>query len=422
MLTRTIVAEEEKVNKGELKPLWTETLEERWSRVKEDFWGDLKRETMIALKRLIKTTMEVEVQDLIGSAPWKHNPRRLSYRNGHYDRGLLTSFGYLAGLSVPRIRDGGIKFKVLKRYERRTKDVDELVLGMFLNGVSTRRVEEVLRPLVGSRSVSAGLVSKITKVLDKRVERFHCRRLADKYEYLVLDGIFLNAKSPLYKKRRCILVAYGIWTDGRGIKRELIDFQVASKGESGRAWEVFLNRLYYRGLEGKNLKLVTIDGNEGLKQAIDLIYPAVLVQRCWAHKLRNVANKVPRKLQRVCISGARDIYNAKSFSEALLVYKGWAKVWRPIVPKAVQCLEEDLEELLNFYHCPGELWVKLRTTNVVERSFREVRRRTRPMSCFQNRASVERIIFAIFYRLNKQWGNDLMNLEGGLLYEITQNY
>lgn len=424
-MSRTIVAEEEGIDKwlvGAVKPLGEETLEEKWSRVREDFWGDLKRETVIAVKRLVETMLEVEVQDLIGSPHWKHNPTRVSYRNGYYNRGLLTSYGYLARINVPRIREGGVEFKILKRYQRRTKDVDKLILEMFLSGVSTRRVEEVLTPLFGPKSVSAGLVSKITKVLDKRVERFHRRRLVDKYEYLILDGIFLNAKSPVYKKKRCILVAYGIWTDGGRIRRELIDFQIATKGESENAWWRFLNSLVYRGLEGKNLKLITIDGNRGLRNAIDSIYPNALPQRCWAHKLRNVANRLPRKLQKVCTSEAADIYKAESYNAAVIAYKRWVKIWHPIEPKAVKCLDEDIEELLNFYQCPEGLWRKLRTTNIIERCFREVRRRTRPMSCFQNRASVERIIFAIFHRLNQKWGNDLENLEEGLFCEITQDH
>jgi len=420
------------IAKNVLEDKWVEELDfglshkiltERWTRIKEDFWGDLKQETAEAAKRLIETNMEVQVQDLVGSGYWKHNPNRAGYRNGHYRRGLLTSYGYLSMINVPRIRSGGIEFKILNKYQRRAKDIDRMILEMFLCGVATRRVEEVLTPLLGPKSVSAGLVSKITKVLTKQVERFHRRRFIDKYEYLILDGIYLNAKSPVYKKRRCVLVTYGLWIDADGrLRRELIDFQMASHGESQNAWERFLNGLYRRGLVGKNLKLVTMDGNKGLNNAVDLIYPNALPQLCWAHKLRNVANKLPRKFQTLCVSGARKIYNAESYSEALKAYKHWVKVWHPIAPQATECLEKDIEELLNFYQCPKDLWVKLRTTNIIERVFREVRRRTRPMSCFQNRESVERIIYAIFYRLNTKWGNDLDILEDSLLNEITQDY
>jgi len=270
-----------------------------------------------------------------------------------------------------------------------------MVLEMFLAGVSTRRVEEVMEPLIGKDMISAGTVSLISKKLDRLVKRFHERKITDDYVYLLLDGIFLNAKSPVKKRRRCILAAYGIKKNGI---RELVDFYVAPFGESQNAWEHLLNNLYHRGLEGKTLKLIVIDGNKGLRNAIDLVFPHAGVQRCWAHKLRNVANKLPKKLQEVCINEARDIYQAESEKQAIHFFRKWARFWRPVVPDAVKCIEKDLEELLSFYKCPVEYWKKLRTTNVIERSFREVRRRTRPMSCFQNRQSVERIIFAIFNR------------------------
>jgi transposase-like protein len=98
------------------------------------------------------------------------------------------------------------------------------------------------------------------------------------------------------------------------------------------------------------------------------------------------------------------IYDAKSRKEAERAYSEWAKKWKPIAPKAVRCIEKDLEELLNFYDCPKEIWIKVRTTNVIERAFREVRRRTKPMTCFNNTQSIERIVYAMLNHLNEQWG------------------
>jgi len=380
-------------------------LSERWSQVKEDFWGDLKAQTCRALKNLLESTMEVEINDLIGATRWKHLSPRPTFRNGYYFRNLLTTMGLITLLKVPRIRDGNLKkkFKVLPRYVQRSSDVDKGVLEMFLAGVSTRRVEEVLAPMMGKPTLSAGTVSKITKVLDQEVQKFHGRKLSDDYLYLVLDGIYLKTKSPIHSKRRCFLVAYGIKADGT---RELIDFKMTRKGESQIAWESFLVSLKNRGLEGNHLKLVVLDGNKGLWNAIDLVWLNVPRQRCWAHKLRNVANKIPHKLQGSCMIEASKIYKAESKEEALRAFKHWAKVWGGIVPDAVKCLEEDFEEMITFFDCPKELWIKLRTTNVIERVFREVRRRTRPISCFQNRESVERIIFAIFHRQNNLWKED----------------
>ncbi|MGH9878576.1 MAG: IS256 family transposase, partial [Nitrososphaerales archaeon] len=335
---------------------------------------------------------------------------RPTFRNGYYFRNLLTTMGLITLLKVPRLRDGKKGFKVLPRYMQRSPDVDKGVLEMFLAGVSTRRVQEVLTPWMGKPTVSASTVSKISKVLDREVQKFHGRRLSDDYLYLVLDGIYLKTKSPIHSKRRCILVAYGIKADGT---RELIDFKLTRKGESQIAWESFLVSLKNRGLEGAHLKLVVVDGNKGLWNAIDLVWLNVPRQRCWAHKLRNVANKIPKKLQSSCMVEASKIYRAESKEEALRCFKHWAKVWGGIVPDAVKCLEEDFEEMLTFFQCPKELWIKLRTTNVIERVFREVRRRTRPISCFQNRESVERIIFAIFHRQNNLWKEDPLWKEKG---------
>lgn len=374
--------------------------EETWEEIRGDFGIDLRREGRRALKRLLETSMSIEVQDLIGSERWEHNPNRCNYRNGYYYRDLITGLGHISDIKVPRVRKGSVEFKCIKRYKGRTKEIDDMICEIFLNGVSTRDVSKVIEPLLGLGSVSATTISNITKELDDCVIKFHNRSLNDIYKYLILDGIYLNIKSPIYKRKRCVLVCYGIKEDG---KKELIDFQIAGNGESEDGWLSFLNLLYNRGLAGKHLALVVIDGNKGLYNAVRFIYPQAKVQRCWAHKLRNVANYCPRKIEKEVIKGARDIYLAVSKTDALKAYKEWRKKWFDKVPKAIKCLEDDLEELLNFYDMPSEFHKKIRTTNMIERVFREVRRRTRPMSCFQNKKSLERIIFAIFSKLNKSW-------------------
>ena len=376
-------------------------LDKRWSEIREDFWGDLKEQTLRALKKLMETTMEVEITDLIGASVYERNRERLNWRNGHYARGLATSFGDIPDLEVPRLRKGKLSFSVLKRYQRRAPDVDAGVLNMFLAGVSTRRIKEVLDPLMGPSALSATTVSRISKVLNSQVQEYHHRELADNYQFLILDGVYLKAKSPIASRRRCILVVYGIKANG---VRELIDFRLTRKAESQAAWEGFLTSLRNRGLEGRNLKLSAVDGNKGLWNALDMVYPDCPRQRCWAHKLRNVIQYIPKKLQEICANEARDIYNAKGYHQALQAFKHWKKIWNPISSKAVQCLEEDLEDMLVFFKtAPESMWVKLRTTNIIERVFREVRRRTRPMSCFENAESVERIIYAIFHRQNEIW-------------------
>lgn len=352
--------------------------------------------------------MEIQVQDLIGSHKWQHNHQRPAYRHGYRYRSLLSEFGYISKIKVPRISTGKIRFNCFKAYKQRSDNVDALILKMFLAGVSTRSVKEVLEPLFGANVVSASSVSQITKCLNKQVNKYHSRALDDDYTYLIADGVYFNVKNPVYKNRRCVLVLYGIKSNGI---RELIGFQLAPHGEAQTAWESFFNRLYHRGLKGINTKLIVRDGNKGLQNAISTVFPFVKQQPCWAHKLRNVANKVSKTLHDSCINQARDIYNADSYYDALKNYTSWVKTWNPLFPKAVNCLNNDIDDLLNFFKEPKHLWRKLRTSNVIERTFREVRRRTRPMSCFNNQDSVQRIIFAIFFRQNKLWESKPIKLQ-----------
>ncbi len=269
---------------------------------------------------------------------------------------------------------------------------------MFLAGVSTRRVREVLRIVVGE-TVSPQTVTRVVRSLEEEVRRFQRRRLSDCYCYLLLDGIALKVKGATGVKRRLVLCAYGIRKDGR---REMISFRQAGS-ESEAQWEGFLRDMCERGLEGRELELVVTDGNPGLHRGLETVYPYVARQRCWVHKLRNVATKLPKRTQRECLQGARRIYLAETKREAVLWFREWAREWRSGQPKAVRCLEADLEELLSFLSCPRGHWRKVRTTNAIERAFREVRRRTRPMSCFQNTASVDRIIYGVISHLNKSW-------------------
>jgi transposase-like protein len=269
---------------------------------------------------------------------------------------------------------------------------------MFLAGVSTRRVGEVLAPLLGE-TLSASTVSSVLLALEREVAAFLSRPIQDHFVYLILDGITLRVKTAQGVKRRLVLVAYGITGDGQ---RQIIAFRLAT-AESEAQWEAFLTDLYRRGLEAKMLRLVVSDGCPGLHRALDTVYPYVDRQLCWVHKLRNVAQRLPRKLQKECLAGARAIYLAKTEREARRRFREWAGRWQSTVPKAVECLERDLEGLLAFLTCPQADWGKIRTTNAIERAFREVRRRTRPMSCFNNADSCRRIIYGIVSYLNTHW-------------------
>jgi putative transposase len=385
----------------QVKDLTELKIEDLWREVKgdeEDWWGDLKQETIRVVKRLLESAMEEELLECLRVGRYRRTGLRQGYRNGYRQRNLLTEVGLVEHLRVPRDRGGDYQPDVLKRYQRRQSRVNGLIREVFLAGVSTRRVGEVLAPVLGE-APSPQTVSRIARTLDTEVRRYHSRSLQDYYQYLFLDGITLKVKGLTGVKKRLVLCAYGITLEGQ---RELISFRQAT-AESGVHWEAFLSDLYNRGIEGKALRLVVTDGCPGLHQALDMVYPYVPRQRCWAHKLRNIASKLPRKYQDACLREAKMIYLSQTRREAALLLRDWVSKWRGVAPRAVMCLEGDMEELLNFLNCPQEQWTKVRTTNAIERAFREVRRRTRPMSCFQNPASVDRIIYGVITHLNHSW-------------------
>jgi len=157
------------------------------------------------------------------------------------------------------------------------------------------------------------------------------------------------------------------------------------------------------GLEGKQLGLIVTDGCPGLAAAIQIVYPRARHQRCWVHKMRNILDKVRKCDHDEAKSGAQAIYLAESRARAEAAFRAFRARWRRQYAAMVRRLERDLPELLSFFAFPRHLWRKLRTTNVIERCFVEVRRRTRPMVCFVNVESVDRIIYSIFQRFNLEW-------------------
>lgn len=393
---------------AKVKALTDRTIAERFREVKDEelFWDEVSEETRMLTKRLLESALEEELTLRLQAGRYRRTEVRRGWRNGGYSRRLVSRWGLL-DLWMPRARQlasGGPPSQVLRRFQRREPEVDRLIRQAFLRGISTREVGEVLEPVLGCRP-SAQTVSRIAQALDAQVRHFHWRLLDDDVRYLLLDGITMTVKHPGGVKKKLVLVAYGIRPDG---SRVLLDFRLAT-AESTAQWSALggLEDLFRRGLQGTQLQLVVTDGCPGLHAALEIVYPRVARQRCWAHKLRNVAAKLPRKHQEACLRGAKRIYQAEHARQAGQRFRRWAGEWRSVAPKAVRCLEEDLEELLAFYACPEQDWRTVRTTNAIERAFREVRRRTRPMSCFQNNASCERIIYAVISHLNQRWSSTL---------------
>lgn len=372
-------------------------------------WGEYREFQNRSLKWFMESSLREAISRKIGVGWHERSDGRTGYRNGYYERLLVTPFGTVT-IQVPRLREGSYTHDLFERQKLFTDEVGELVMETYLAGISVRRVGEVLKKVLGYE-VSAGTVSDICKGLDKLVREYWRRVLDDKWRYLLLDAVVLKSKSAIGVEKRFILTALGIDEVGN---REIISFKQV-ESESEVAWESLLTDMYQRGFKGKKLELITTDGNPGVIAAIESIMSNVPRQRCWVHKLRNISNKLKKRNEKECLAGARLIYLAKNRTDAIARYREWAVRWKGEEPRAVACMTEDIEELLNVFYMPEEHRIKIRTTNPIERVFREVRRRTRTISCFTNRRSVDRMVYAILARQNKIWKEERP------LWEITQS-
>ena len=384
------------------KALTEDRLAELWRAVKEQdsdsFWDELKAEQLLTVKRIIESALEQEMIARLCAGRYERSGRRRGWRNGYYRRSILWELGLIEGLRVPRARRAAGSTALLERFCHRQGHVNQLVREAFLAGVSTRRVGEALEPVLGER-VSPSTVSNVCRALDREVGAYLSRPVGDHWVYLLLDGLTLKVKTQAGVKKRLVLVAYGIDAQGR---RRILSFRLAT-AESEAQWQAFLDDLYRRGLVGTSLRLVVTDGCKGLHKALDTVYPYVERQLCWVHKLRNLSQRLPARWRQECLAGASCIYQASTKREARARFASWAQTWQERVPKAVACLQVDLEPLLAFLACPEADWRRVRTTNAIERAFREVRRRIRPMSCFNNAPSCRRIIYGIVNHLNTNW-------------------
>lgn len=369
--------------------------------IQELFWGEMTGRGHQTLQFLLEKAMETELTERLGYNPYQRDPaRHTDYRNGYYTRHLDTEWGPLVDLKVPRARQGGgAHSKIFENYQRRTPGINRLVLEMFVEGTATRRVGPILEQLLGA-GVSATTVSNIARELDHRAQQWHGRCLKGRqYCYLILDGVVLRRKGVTGPVKCVCLTVYGITKHGQ---REFVAYRMA-RGESEAEWTLLLEDMRQRELEVEGLKLAVTDGAQGLINALQFVFPRLPLQRCWAHKLRNVANQLKQSQREECLRQAARIYQADTRRAAVHHFREWQEQWESVAPKAVQCLAKDIEPLLEFFSLPAAHRKMMRTTNVIERQFREVRRRTNPMTCFTNEASANRIIYAIFTHANRRW-------------------
>ena len=343
--------------------------------------GELLQERLrLAIKYTLIQILEEEVEAFVNAAPYQRTPERRDYRNGNYERDLGTSMGVIEDLPVPRTRDG-FQTELFEQYHRRQSELDEAICQMFVRGVSTAQVGDVVEALTGS-SLSPSAVSRVFHSLESEFEGWKQRQLKSHYLYLFADGTYF---SVIYDANGCkmpILAVVGIDDEGR---RDVLAFSVGER-ENQNAWEDLLEELKSRGVETVDLWIT--DGNKAMLNAIDKKFPTSKRQRCIKHKMENVLSYIPKKHQDEVRPELRAIFYQDSREKADQELAAFIAKYENVYPSAVACLKRDLEACLTFYSFPTQHWKFIRTTNIIERLFNEAKKRSHKMAAaFRNENS-----------------------------------
>jgi len=370
-------------------------LRNRWLGVKS-IWAAIQGETKQYVKSRLERALELEATEQLGCARYERSTSRCGYRNGSYARDVLTGYGWIEGLRVPRVREGGLRSAVVERYRRRSRQVDRVLLEAFLLGHATRKTARLFRRLFGT-TISAQAVSNIVHELDDEVTAFHGRPLRGEYRVVYLDGVWVTLSKPL-KIKKVVLVALGARTDG---SKELLSFQVAP-AESEACWWGFIADLKQRGLGG--MAVIVSDGTAGLVKAIRGLYPRVAHQLCTFHKAMDLGTHLAEHRHRSrIIADALWVFEGVGEQETRNRLRQFTHRWSDKEPRAVRNFLKDIDACF-IYQRYDEHWrTSLKTNNPIERYLEEFRRRIIPMRSFNNARSVERIIYGIIaYVLNTQ--------------------
>jgi len=353
-----------------------------------DFQSLLQEQVRMAVRMTLVTILEEEVSVLIGALPYQRTADRCDYRNGHYTRDLETTVGLIEDLPVPRTRNGH-QTQVFDKYNRRRAELDEAISEMFIGGVSTRKTGEVVESLTGSRP-SASTVSRVFHTLEGEYETWKTRTLEEHYEYAFADGTYFTVIYDGEGHKMPILAVVGITTTGQ---RDVLGFTIGDR-ENQQAWEDLFENLKTRGV--KTVRLWITDGNQAMINALEAKFPDSQRQRCVKHKMDNVLSYVPKKQRDPVRVELRAIFYQKNREAAEQELAAFCEKFESTYPTAVACLKRDLEACLTFYGFPEVHWKTIRTTNVIERLYNEVKRRTKKMAAaFRNENSCLLMFYAI---------------------------
>jgi putative transposase len=380
----------------------------RWLGVK-GIWDLIQGEVAGGVRRRLEGFLREELRERVGCGRYERSGGRCGYRNGTYARDLLTSYGWIEGLEVPRMREGGYETEVFEKYRRRQRRLDGVLLEAFLLGHSTRKTIRLFRQAFGA-SVSAQTVSNVVKELDSEVKHFHRKVLRSDYRFVYLDGLWLTVSKP-QRLTKVLLIAVGVKPD---MTQEILSFQVVDK-ESESCWWGFVADLKQRGLGGESLEVIVSDGNAGLLKAIQAHYPRVGHQRCTFHQAMSLAGHCEQsRHKRRIVQDALAVFAAQTQTEVRQRLHHFMQTWSDKEPKAVRNFLKGFDYCLTYLDYPEPWRRKLKTNNPIERTIEELNRRLIPMRSFNNTRSIERIVYGLVaYVLNQH--QDVPN------YQFTQN-
>jgi transposase-like protein len=360
-------------------------------------WGDLDSATAGLTKVLLEAMAESEVERRVGARLYERGETRTDQRNGYRKRVAQLSY-QVVEIRIPRLRGQGFVPEYLEPNHRAIGQVESWVEKALMAGLSRSEVIRLLESTTGCRP-SDTLLRRVQGELDKRVKEFRERLLTGRYQYLFLDAAWAKDIVGLTATRICIMTAIGVTYSG---KKEILGFE-RSPTENESAWRGFLGRMVYRGVKPSELELVISDEHKGLLSAVQEVLGDVRHQLCWAHRCRNVRKAVNGCDRKAVIGGLREVYQAPSLGAAKDALRRWRARWMEKYSNVVAGVEEDAGRLLAFYGCPELHWEYVRTSNPIERVFRELRRQQFGCGAFANREACNRAVYRVFAWLNELW-------------------
>ena len=358
---------------------------------------DVEARVRQGVKAVLEEVLEEEMTQHLEAGYRELTPTRRGERNGYYTRNLVTPAGKIEHLEVPRDREGEFVTEIFERYKRMTGDVEEAVLEMYLSGISVRKIAGVTEALSRVR-VGKDAVSRIASRLEEQQKEWRERSLEEKgYPYLYLDATYLKVRWAARVTTIALLVCVGVDEEGF---REVLAVEVAGS-EKGVAYASMLRGLIDRGLSG--VRLVVSDDHEGIKAAVASELPGAEWQRCVVHFERNVLSSVPASEMSGVAEDLKAIFKVRREKTARALAEEFVELYGKRFPKAVSVFEAGIGDALTYLSFPGSHHAKLRTTNMLERLFKEVKRRTRVVGVFPNETSASTLATEIALRSSEEW-------------------